>query len=528
MKTHLLLGYLTFIFIFFSEVTQGAPSIFGRYVGVLKHDALKRDQLAKLDFILSQEEAGKLNLSAVLTVHFGDFNSTEYVAYHFDNVEYNVTKQTLIFDQPNKEVTVLVKKFAGGVFEGELRSNFSGNVGKLVLEKDGTAKPTLPLIEPIWGEYEGKCNGVETRLQLETFQSSDDALNVGNPFATYRIHGQLGENRGSPCGLFETGTKYCLWANFDSGSYNFYKNRLVLMGPNRNLSCQTTEDGLKCDKDCDLKRISFETKTPRLFKPRTSSPGFETITSGPALKVPVDAIQGEYTGYLHHEYLDRYQPASLNILTYESPGSTPEDPKLQLSAVANLNFGDAENGETIPYRFVSRQYPSPLLAPQFVFRRPEADVDANLQITEFGDGVVKGVWYSNLFGRVGTFELRKDGAVKIPINAKLVESISGFYESDAWDVNVVVGLGKTPPNTHNAIAPLTFGGWTILKSITPRITITGGSYDFYTGKIAFQIGEKSAFIGERIARNRLALKKTYFAIITPLQENDLTLFRLIP
>ncbi len=74
---------------------------FGRYIGVLKHEKLGKEQLAKLDFIVSRTSENELELKAILTLHFGDFKSGEYVSYHYDKVRYNVLTGSMVFE--NKE-----------------------------------------------------------------------------------------------------------------------------------------------------------------------------------------------------------------------------------------------------------------------------------------------------------------------------------------------------------------------------------------------------------------------------------------
>ncbi len=513
-----------------SADTLPSNNVFRRYVGILHHDDLKRDQLAKIDFILSRETGNKLELMAVLTLHFGDFKSKEYVAYHFDNVQYNLITQTLVFDQPEADVSVKITSFGSGKLEGELRSNFSGNVGKLVLSQDTSAAPQYPLIEPISGEYEGKCLSYPSRLQLLTYRSTDDTARIGNPFATYRVRGELGQNQGEKfCGLF--GPKgYCIAAYFEQGSYNFFKKHLVLNGPKQNLVCTVDQGTLTCGQDCQFRRVSDEMTGPLTLSPPVSQSLLSNPPpNNPAIKVPVESIQGEYSGYVHHEYLNTYQAAKINIMTYQGNGSSPEAPKLQLSAIASLFFGGFQSAEAISYRFATRPYPNPLTETQFVFRRSENDVDAILQVTEFGDGVVKGVWNSILFGRVGSFELRKDGQATLPPQAKKMGPISGMFEGNQWDLNLVIGLGKTPPNTENPFFPLSFAGWALFREAGTPATITSGSYDFYTGKLGFENGEKSVFIGTREeTKGMLRLKKFGRAITSPQVRFEAEAFRRVP
>jgi len=523
-------GLLFVIAVFCSIESIGASTVFGRYTGILKHEAIKRDQLAKLELIASREEGNTLFLKAILTLHFGDFANKEYVAYHFDDVRFNLLTQTFVFDQPDQPVTLVTKQLSGNRIEGEFRSSYSGNIGKVLLSSDKPIKPDYPLVEPVWGEYRGLCESKvsgeqsETVVQLYTYRSSEGAGQVGNPFRAYKIKGFVGENTGSEC--LSGGSRMCVWGNVRTGAYNFFKNQLQIFSNYKNLNCTTEANGIRCNGCELLKRVSGETKEPRMLEPLLSKsvfePPAETIT---ALVGDMESIQGEYTGYVHHEYLNKYQLGSLNILTYQVPSGPGSPATLRMSAMASLYFGSEPDLEAISYRFNERSYPNPLAAPQFVFTQPNADVDAILQITSLGKGVVKGIWFSQVFGRVGSFEFYKAGAPKLPAEATGFETISGPFQGSLWDVNVMVGLGTSLPGNENPFAPLTFGGYAIMPDIMPKKHITGGSYDFYTGRIGFELGDDISFVGERPSGKRLSLQKLHLAVTSPLPSFGLVPYR---
>lgn len=513
--------------------SSGADTVFGRYSGIFRHEGIKRDQLAKLDLILSREDGNTYLMKAILTLQFGDFRSGEYVAYHFDNVKYYLLTGTFVFDQADQPVTLVGKLASTGEFTGDFRSIYAGETGKLRLRIDGAVVPELPLIEPVWGEYRGRCRSkvasgsVDTVLQLHTYRSTEGAGQVGNPFRSYKVKGFLGERSANGC----LGGKadYCVWGNVHSGAYNFFENRLYVYNNYRNLSCTPRPDGLDCD-GCDfLRRVSGETAEPRALTPPATASGFheakaegKSVVSG-----AIDSIQGMYRGYLHHEYLDRYQPARLSVLTFQD--GSPEKPKLRLSAAATLYFGGFGSPESISYRFAERSYPMPLEVTQFLFDNadPSADVDAILEVTTIGDGVVKGIWFSRLFGKVGDFALRKDAPPAIPDGARMMELVSGHYAGPEWELDILVGLGSAQVNTENPFAPLTFDGWTMLPGVTGKNTVTGGSYDFYTGRIGIETGESAVHLGKREARESLSMRRLGAAVMAALPDFALQPHRLI-
>ncbi len=517
----------------FQLATADAAPIFNQYVGVLRHPKIQRDQLVKLDFIFSREEGNNVHLKAIFTLYFGDFRKGEYVAYHFDNVRFNLITQDYVFDQADQPVTLIGKQTGPNEFSGELRSVYSGELGTVLLGNDRPANPELPLMDTLWGEYRGKCESstpgmkVENTVQLYTYRSTEGAGQVGNPFRAYRIKGIVAQQDAKGC---LGGGKDCIRSNISSGSYNFFENRLNLFGGNKNFTCSVEPNALIC-RGCEpLKRVSEETKGPRIFAPpQVTSPfPINKPEKDPALEGEVSSIQGKYSGYLHHEFLDRYQIGSLNLLAYQAPGESGEPSTLRLSALATLYFGSQSSSESLSYRFKERAYPNPLLAPQFLFNQEGADVDAILQVTSLGKGIVKGVWFSQLFGRVGSFEFRKEGLPNIPKDAKLMEEISGEYESSDWELGLIVNQGVAPPNTDNPFAPLTFQGWTLLPRITPRIPIMGGSFDFYTGRIGVEVEGNITLIGERPDRKRLYLKKLNYGLLAPLPPHELTPYRITP
>lgn len=516
---------LAFLVIILSSPTFGAGG-FGRFVGVLEHTRLKKEQLAKLDFISSRENGNQLELIAVLTLHFGDFKSQEYVAFHFDKVRYNILTKTLVFDQADQDATLIVDSFNGDKLVGRFRSLLGGEVGTLRLEKEGTVvKPTLPLIEQVWGEYKGRCGNDDTTLQIYSARSTNDISKAADPFATYRLRAFRARHDSS---CFLSGEGDCINGVYDAGEFNFYKNRLILFGRPRPIECKQEGDGLICD-GCTLTRSSGETTGPRQFTPVTNEEkNLGNVLTEPALSGPADSVQGEYLGYVYHEYLDRYQPVSVNLLTFQEPGEGGTI--LKMSAIATLYFGKLGGTESVSYRFDIRNYPNPLGAMQFVFNRPEADVDAVLQVTTLGKGEMKGTWFSQLFGRVGKFSLKKGELPPLPGGAKLMDPITGLFEGSDWDVDLFVrpeDSGKTPQNTENPFFPRSFDGGFIMKSgATPRIRITGGSYDFYTGRIAFDL-DKRLVIGQRDSQKKLAFKWTTSNFLVPMRPFQLEPYRYL-
>lgn len=531
-------GFALFLFVALLEggsASAQVPPPYGRFVGILRHESLQRDQLAKLDFIASREDGNTLQLAAVLTLHFGDFRSGEYVAYHFENVRYLPFNQSFVFHQKDQPITITTAKYDGTNFVGDVQVSFDfpGGSHRLILRRDGTSEPELPLIEPVWGEYRGRCRNrssgkmVPSVVQLQTYRSPEAATLTGDAFRAYRIRGQFAEESDSRC-AFGTGSgRLCHWGNFTTASYNFYDKLLKLTGVYRELVCSVEPDGLQCN-DCEfLRRVSPETKSPRAFSPPRAVPfpgENPPRAEASALSGDTPAIAGMYRGFVYHEYLGRYQPVRMNLMAYQAPAEGGGPATLRMSANATIYFGE-RTGESITYKFRERVYP--LFSPQFTLAQMDLDVDAILQVTSIGHGVVRGVWYSQLFGRVGSFLVRKDGPPPLPKEAALVEKVGGTYEGNEIDMNLQVVEGSAGPNSENAFSPLLIRGWMTYRGITRRLLIPGGTYDFYTGRISIEQSADIVHVGQRTSRRLLQLLRTFFVPLSFYRPLVLEPFRLV-
>ena len=520
---------LTTLFLLSSFLFADSAELVGRYTGVLHHDNIKRDQLVVLDIISSNEgddvpgaTEGKdlFTYTALLKLQFGDFNSPEYVTYHYYDIRFHEVDKTLPLDDPEQKMSVIMNFVGPGKLTGKGRSNLGGEVGQFELSKEGGVPLKYPLMEPIAGEYEGVCtsNGQIHRLQSFTFRSNYDTSKEGDPFSSYR---NFGNWAGKDPLLCMKPDQYCVKGIFDHGSYNFFEEEFFFTGPKQNVKCQPTLQGIKC-ADCDLIRISNETKEPRRMAPQAASKQF---TTNPNASAPsLEDIKGVYRGVLHHEFLGIYQRAELNIESFMTPEESAEKGEPKISAVSKLYFGDFDSSEAIIYRFAPRNVPYHTKPFTFNLQRPEDDLDAVLQVEEIGQGVVRGTWYSLIYGRVGRFELRKDGKVTLPQNAKIMKPVSGFYKGKDWDINLYVAIGKVPFKSENPFFPLTFAGWTKIRNLGFRVTVVEGSYDFYTGKIGFDLSDSSALVGTRDVDGNLHLVKTAHLYSSTLRDFQPDLF----
>jgi len=471
-------------------LNAAAQTQFGQYLGILQHSQIDQDQLAKLDFIVDRQSS---------------------TSYHFNSVSYNILSGKLVFDQPDQDVTFTVENFGSGKLSGKLRSTSAGDVGVVSLAMDGAAVPERALVQPLWGEYRGTCDDVKTVLQIQTHRSAGDNSRMGNPFGTFDVSAQLAEV--SPGGCFES--TLCVAQVYDTSSYNFFAGKLELIGRSRNLQCNTIDGGLKCG-ECTLMRVTSEAANVEPHSYPAVAGGFDVRGAGGSEAAAVDPnanLGGNYSGYLYHERLGTYQPVSLNVVTYQRTNAQGTA-ALVVSAVASMYFGGFDSSEYVTHRFNEKEFP--LLAPQIVLERVDGDADTIIQLTQLGNGLARGIWYSLLYGRVGTFEMSNVERPKLPNDAKLIPRLSGQYNAGPWFLDLRVVRDSTPINTVNPFFPLNFKGAFRLQDITPNIRIVDGAYDFYTGKLHFRLEGDTFFSGHRSDGTTLMLKRPTPGIVRPL------------
>ena len=173
------MGILLIAASFFASLSM-AQTPADQFVGVLHHDALGLDQLAKLDFISSRDSSGKPSMMGVLTLIFGDFRSHEYISFHYEDVIADVSTQQLIFDQADQPVTIFATKFTRDEIEADVRNVWSGGVSHLHVKKRWQSGAKVPLMGSIWGDYEAQCEGKTKLLELDTSRYTEDTTKIGN------------------------------------------------------------------------------------------------------------------------------------------------------------------------------------------------------------------------------------------------------------------------------------------------------------------------------------------------------------
>jgi hypothetical protein len=229
--------------------------------------------------------------------------------------------------------------------------------------------------------------------------------------------------------------------------------------------------------------------------------------------------------------LDKYQRVQIEVMTFEK--TTPNGSNLIISTVASLQFGISK-AEILNYRFDPVEYPNPLAKPQFILSRPEADVDAFLQVTDMSGGVIKGTWHSIIFGKVGSFIVTKNGNLpELKKSSSFLDQLSLTYEENGPSelqhdliLDLIVNKERTPLNSDNPFFPLNIKGWIWSKSgIIAKKDITQSSYDFYTGHVALLYGEEQVVTGQINSNEQIKFRRLGGGFGTFMQKFDLVSFK---
>lgn len=516
---HLFLALFGALFVVTTTV-QANPvaGAFGRYVGVLKHAGIAQDQLARLDFVTENEVGGVLKLRATLVLFFGGFDSHEYASFDYDNVSFHLLQQTLVFDSAERELNFVVQNFAAGQLTATLQTG-GGDVGTLVLSQAGSVTPERPLVQPLWGEYRGICEGVGQRLQIQSLLSRPGTTSRTDPFAPYEIVAQLGDNGGSGC---DSSAGTCISAIYQDADYDFFKGHVDFHGRQGPLTCDVDATGLTCGS-CRYERTSndFVALGGEQILPQ-SQPQWQLPENFGETSATVDSLQGQYSGFLHLEQRNLYQPMSVAVTTYRAPG-TEGDSALIVSLSSTLQFG----GHTATDQAITTKFdPKPwsILRGLPVFDRVDHGTDTILKMTKFGPQGIEGEWFSRRYGRVGTFVLTKTSKITLLQPQLLAPAVNGVFDGDFSKLMLQIALSDSSMTSEDPFSPLTLHGWYSFNALGNRIQVTDGGYDPFTGKFSLGLGSAGYIVGLRRS-GEVTMKRVSQVFLSPMQPHKMLRLR---
>lgn len=482
-----------------------AGPTFGRYLGVLRHERMAQDQLARLDFITDQDTGDTVKLRATLILYFGDYNSDEYASYDYRQITYHRQSGALVFDSADREVHFVVNSFDGQQLNADLRTG-NGVVGRLILSQSSEVQVERPLVQKIWGEYRGVCGGVGQRFQVQSSPSHPIATNRTDPFAPFIVMAQLGDNGGAGCPL---GASTCVTRVFHDADYDIFAGHIDFHGPYGSMACNVDEVGITCG-ECRYKRSSNETVRSGAITLPISKPEWTIKPGAPASS---QAIDGVYRGYVHLEHRDIYQAMTIAVTTYSQNGET------MVSIISSLRFGGhTDTDQSINTKFDPR--PLSTLAAEPVFDRDDNSTDMILKVRKIADGVVEGDWYSRRYGFVGSFILTSHGTVELKYPEKIDSKLSGKFSDGKLSIDMIVAMSDREINSKDPFSPLTIQGNLWYVDMTPRKPFTETAFDPFTGKFSIETDEPGgAYIGQR-TKTGLRLKLPNQGIMRPMQSHQ--------
>jgi hypothetical protein len=202
-----------------------------------------------------------------------------------------------------------------------------------------------------------------------------------------------------------------------------------------------------------------------------------------------ELLDGKFSGYLHHEELDRYQAVTLNVVASVSTENPHNPNKIFVSGTAVLHFGEPALGQLVAQRYEPRSF---YLRPGFALNAP--GTDSFLMIEEWKQGYIRGIWYSQAFGRVGTVELVKGELPRLSAGAKKIPAWQGEFSrnfsADGKSKRWFSVLSASQPAERLSSTVSFMGSYQALVSLTPIEPMERGAFDPYTGALGWSFSPK--------------------------------------
>ncbi len=522
-----------------AHALPGGTLLDGRYTGWIKLDAAQERIALVVDIFQESPENFTIapSRNAIFKLSLGGYNTHEYFTETFKDIHSDFDNGTLTLDEPNNDLLITAEVQAlgsapllvGKVFirssavwgtvylkyetdEPEERSS-SGAIprdeepgsggGGAPGEPDagqGVTPETAPFIPLLEGQYVGLCNGGTAALQIQTVRGLNTKSRTGKDrFGLgphYGIVGRLSGISPDVCGTIPKGL-WCNHFNYDEGSYNLYQGKLVLKGRRSTDACDIHQGEIKCRIQlqggvgiCTLKKTTLAVQAPRFFArayhlsvtadqeavlPEAAPPANADLTA---------ALRGTFSGYLHNETNDTYQVFQLNVFPYSTTNNPHNLNQMTISTTSSAYFGGDVKGSYSTQRFEPRSF---YLRPGFTLSGPSSD--AFIAIQQWQTGLIRGIWYSHNFGRVGTVELVKSALPAANSSMVMIKNFAGQFKGTA-----VVGssvkrwielLFPVQPNLADENVIEFEGSQQSLTGISAIQIIEKGSFDPYTGRMGW-------------------------------------------
>lgn len=478
----------------------------GRYLGYLAVDGSDKKFAAVFDTYVVQphDQREFPRQSAILKVTLGGLGGHEYETQVYDNVRYDFDQGVMSLESTEEDVVVTARVGdtgnGGTNIDGQIFVRSAGAGGTLHVEYQ-TDEPGVSSNQPapdeyvpaLHGQYRGACGPAQypALLQVESARALDfPGLGERHGLFDYAIRGRLGTRDDVVCGSGQ----WCAMRVYIAGAYDFFARRLTLTTESGTDECEVSATGLRCaihmtgdtvdqcllTRDPSVERsVSFGTRTYFL---RTTPAQRARLPepNPPENTALVEALRGNYTGNVFHEATGLYQPLRLNVMASTSTDNPHNENLVYITATSMLHFGRGDQP--------SRDFWSQPFEPRSFYLTPgftldSSGSDAFLQINDWRAGYLRGVWFSQQFGRVGTFELVKSPDLQTPpADTQWVAAIPGEYSGAPWWFRLLMPVQQ--PRAEVSTAHFV-GETQSSDGVVPRLAIVSGSYDFYHGSLAW-------------------------------------------
>lgn len=511
------------------EKKPGGEIPTGKWVGYLRPQGSPDAVALSMDSFLVKPDSidESPRLTFLFRLGLGGYLSPEYETEMFQDVQYDGDQGLLTLDEPRNELRInaVVYSTPYSHMEGTVFFRSASISAELYLkyqtdepnegEGEGEGIEPPPFVPTLAGQYEGVCGSEKAVLQIETAKGLTSELPVPSTgLHHYLITGTMGVENGL-CSVNPPGNSkgnsiarpnWCVDHSYTSASYDFVQGKLYLSGTLDTDECTRDRDTFICrmrflPKDSENRSLAEETcrfrKVRQLIAPFVAYPRRYHVAATaeqkkplppvnpPASKELVLAARGVFHGYLHHDGTDRYQPLRLDVNATTSSDNPMHNPNnVFVSVSALFSFGREISGE-----YWAHQFDRQTLNIVAGYTLMSAESDTFLQITEWTQGFISGVWYSKAFGRVGTFEVAKDSKLPtLPLAAKTVAGIGGHFRGpetlDFWDLRLIVP--RQPRFADKSYVFFQGNYQLVTGGVTwPIRKILRGSYDIYSGSVAW-------------------------------------------
>jgi hypothetical protein len=337
---------------------------------------------------------------------------------------------------------------------------------------------------PLEGAYTGQCGDQEALLQIDSFRFSGLPSNASNWLDQSIVRGRVAKPDDLMCGAGSV----CVQRNFTDVSFRLLDGEVELKGRKDIMSCHKTGPQLDCG-DC-----SFTRQDPRSTQITESSERHASAI--PRNKIILDRAgkdelpqtivdtNGEYFGYLHHEARDVYQLVSFSMEAVMDEGEIKGD------AVMTAYLGEGDTSEFSVFRFPG------VTLPRSGMVHLASESDSILRIAYWRKGIIRGYWFSKSRGRIGEFQLVRDGVPELAAGLKREETLSGAYQSEEWEFAIVANAELAEEG--EGLFPLrVYGNAQQHIEGAHHRKISGVRYDVYRGTIGLLLDDDRLITGQR-------------------------------